>query len=165
MGYADLTRREADIALRIRRPEAGDLVAKRIVSSPFILVASAEHAAGLGRLKDVNATRWVTWGDELAQLPDRQFVDTHVDPERVVLRCSGMSGLLGAVRGGLGVPPTPLIYAQLPGFARVDCSPKLRKQLAAIPHGALWLVGHRALRDVPRIDAVWSWIEERFAAL
>ena len=49
-------------------------------------------------------------------------------------------------------------------------SPKYAKQLGTLrtveaalppaPRGALWLVGHRALRNVPRIAAVWSFIEK-----
>ncbi len=30
----------------------------------------------------------------------------------------------------------------------------------ALPTGELWLVGHRALRAVPRVAAVWAFIVE-----
>jgi len=32
-----------------------------------------------------------------------------------------------------------------------------------LPSGSLWLVGHRALRQVPRVAAVWSFLVETFA--
>ena len=28
------------------------------------------------------------------------------------------------------------------------------------PFGALWLVGHRALRNVPSVAAVWNFVRE-----
>jgi hypothetical protein len=31
---------------------------------------------------------------------------------------------------------------------------------AALPTGSLWLVGHRALRQVPRVAAVWDFVLE-----
>ena len=34
---------------------------------------------------------------------------------------------------------------------------------AALPSGTLWLVGHRALRNVPRVNAVWELLLEGFA--
>jgi hypothetical protein len=34
-----------------------------------------------------------------------------------------------------------------------------------LPVGNLWLVGHRALRGVPRIAAVWTFISETMRAI
>ena len=31
--------------------------------------------------------------------------------------------------------------------------------------GEAWLVGHAALREVPRVDAVWRWLEGVAAVL
>ena len=165
IGYADLQRREADIALRIVRPRSGDLVSKRVATSGWCVVGSPTYARGLGRLSNANDARWITWGDDLAHLPDRQWVNANVAPDRVVLETSSMTAQIEAVRAGLGVTTAPPPYAQLRGLTEVRCGPKLRKSLAALPEGSLWLVGHRALRDVPRIAAVWDWLSERFSRL
>lgn len=165
VGYADLSRHEADLALRIMRPAAGDLVAKRLASHPWCVVASPAHAAmlnGSGRLREPDATRWVTWGEDLAHMPDARWLATHVSRERVVLETSSMTAQLEAVRAGLGAMVVPRPYAALPGLAEVRCSAALAKSLAALPEGTLWLVGHRALREVPRIAAVWAWLERLF---
>lgn len=163
IGYADLTRREADIALRLLRPATGDLVAKRLATHGLVLVGAPAHAAALGRLTDPAATRWVTWDEDLAHLPDARWVAEHVPSERIVLRTSSMTAQLEAVRAGIGVMLAPMPYATLPALRAVELGPKLQKSVGAIPAGSLWLVGHRALRDVPRIAAVWRWIEERFS--
>jgi len=34
----------------------------------------------------------------------------------------------------------------------------------ALPSGDLWLVGHRALRNVPRVAAVWDFIRSSISA-
>lgn len=164
IGYADLTRREADIALRLIRPGAGDLVSRRVGSEGMTVIASVEHARWLGTLRDLDATRWVTWGDDLAHLADRQWVFRHVSPGRIALLCSSMTAQLSAVRAGYGVMIANDGFARLPGVSAVRLTPKLKKLLAQLPEGSLWLVGHRALREVPRIAAVWNWLCERFEA-
>ena len=159
IGYADLSRYEADLALRISRPTTGDLVATLLGSHPYSIIASPRHAAAVGVLRRTDQTRWVTWGEELSHLPDAQWIDEHVPRECVVLETSSMSAQLSAVRAGLGAMLAPLPYADLPDLIAMDCTPRLRRSLAALPEGSLWLVGHRALRDVPRIAVVWEWLK------
>jgi DNA-binding transcriptional LysR family regulator len=163
IGYTDLTRREADVALRIMRPAAGDLVATRLTTQGWCVVASPEHADELAPLRDPNDARWVTWGEELAQLPDRQWIDKHVDAERIGLITSSMTAQIEAVRAGFGVTIVPKPYRELRGLTELRLTPKLRRSIAEIPEASLWLVGHRALRDVPRVAAVWTWVRELFA--
>jgi DNA-binding transcriptional LysR family regulator len=165
VSYADLTRREADLALRFIRPSSGDFVSTRVAAYGWTVVASPAVAEATGRLKDPNAVRWVNWGEDLGHLPDAKWIATHVDPSRVVLRSSGMTTLIEAVRNGLGVMLANAPFASLPGLTRVSCSPKLRRSLAELPDAPLWLVGHRALREVPRIAAVWEWLKARFEAV
>jgi DNA-binding transcriptional LysR family regulator len=138
-------------------------VAKRLAAHPWCVVASPAHAAALGRLRDPDATRWVTWGEALAHLPDARWLAAHVSRERVVLETTSMSGQLAAVRAGLGAMVVPRPYATLPGLQEVRCSKALAQSLAALPQGTLWLVGHRALREVPRIAVAWAWLERLFA--
>lgn len=165
VGYADLTRREADLALRMMRPAAGDFVATRLASHSWCVVASPAHAAKLtesGKLRDPEATRWVTWGEELAHLPDARWLAANVSRERVVLETSSMTAQLEAVRAGLAAMVVPKAYAELAGVVKVRCGSAIEKSLAALPEATLWLVGHRALREVPRIRVVWEWLKRRF---
>ena len=129
------------------------------------IAASPARTAKLtesGKLRDPEATRWVTWGEELGHLPDARWIAAHVGRDRVVLETSSMTAQIEAVRAGIGAMVVPLPYAKLPGLAPVEHSTKLGKSLAALPEGTLWLVGHRALRDVPRVAVVWAWLKGRF---
>lgn len=162
IGYADLTRHEADLALRVMRPAAGDFVATRLATHGWCIVASPAVAAKLGRLRDPDATRWVSWGEDLGHLPDARWIAANVSRERVVLETSSMTAQLEAVRGGLGAMVVPLPYAGLPGLQAVPHGKALAQALAALPKGTLWLVGHRALRGVPRVAVVWAWLKRCF---
>jgi hypothetical protein len=50
------------------------------------------------------------------------------------------------------------------GLAPVKHTKSLAEAWAALPEGTLWLVGHRALRNVPRIAAVWDFVRESVGA-
>ncbi|MCH9683129.1 MAG: LysR family transcriptional regulator [Deltaproteobacteria bacterium] len=165
IGYADLTRREADIALRMLRPATGDFLATKLATGGNVIIASTAFAKSIGTLRDPSTTRWITWGDDLTHLPDALWLAKNVSRQRVVLETSSMSAQVEAVRTGLGVMLAPVPYADLPGLCAVRCSPALRKKVEAIPAGSLWLVGHRALREVPRVAVVWEWLKQRFSTL
>lgn len=62
---ADLTRREADIALRVVRPERGDLIVTRLLTVKWTLAAAPDLARSLGTLRSWSDAPWITWGRTL----------------------------------------------------------------------------------------------------
>ncbi len=77
-----------------------------------------------------------------------------------IRRATGPS--LGAVRLGFAVVAEQFLLTN-PKLSRV----KLHSSLLArvpLPAAELWLVGHRALREVPRVAATWAFLVERFRA-
>ena len=160
VGYADLTRREADLALRSGRPTSGDLVAVRLAESAFAVAAAPAVVKKLGRVSDLAAIDWIVWGSDLAHLPDARWIAANVPPERIALRTSSMDAQIHAVHAGLGAMLVPRPFLRACGLAEVQLDRPLARRFATIPTGTLWLVGHRALRDVPRVQAVWDYIVE-----
>ncbi|MCA9688494.1 MAG: LysR family transcriptional regulator [Myxococcales bacterium] len=160
IGYADLTRREADLALRSGRPRSGDLVAVRLCQAGYVIAAGPSRVAELGALRSLDACEWITWGRDLAHLPDAAWVAANVAPARVALRTSSMDAQLHAAREGLGALLVPEPFVAWSGLAPVRLARALASQLTSPPAGELWLIGHRALRSVPRIQAVWEFILE-----
>jgi DNA-binding transcriptional LysR family regulator len=150
-------RREADLALRRRRPEAGDLVSRKLASISAELLASPEYAAALGEVGRPGDARWITWGSGLEHVQTARFVAEHVPPEAVVLRTSHLGTQVAAAEAGLGVLLVDANLAHARRLVPVRLSPELRR-LLPLDLGALWLVGHRAMREVPRIAAVWEFL-------
>jgi DNA-binding transcriptional LysR family regulator len=158
IGYADLTRREADVALRAMRPRSGDLIAVKLVELRAIPMTSPEYAAELGRLKAWRDARWITWGVDLAHIPTGRWIaEQGITP---VLRTSQMGSQLAAAVAGLGVMLASEPFAGVHRLAPVGFARALRPSWEALPIEELWLVGHRALRTVPRIAAVWDFLAE-----
>lgn len=162
IGYADLTRREADLALRMRRPSGGDFTVKRLAKYPYVVITGDKGRRTSRRIDDASSLAWLTWGEDLGSRADRRWIFEHAGRDAVLLETSSMTAQLEGVREGLGVMLVPLPYIALRGVRRLRLSARLEASLAAIPADSLWLVGHRALRDVPRIAAVWEWLDEGF---
>ncbi|MCA9681437.1 MAG: LysR family transcriptional regulator [Myxococcales bacterium] len=158
VGYADLTRRQADIALRIVRPQSGDLVALRLTEAESTIVAAPRLARRLVGLASLEAVDWISWGPELANLSESRWLAAQVPAEKVVLRTSSMDAQIQAARAGLGVMMLSRPLLSWVGMVEVELDQALARALPAFPRGELWLVGHRALRDVPRVRAVWDFI-------
>jgi DNA-binding transcriptional LysR family regulator len=160
--YADLTRREADLAVRTQRPSSGDLVALKLVTVRALPMTSPDYARALGKLKRLEDARWIAWGADLAHLPDAVWLRTHGPEVKPVLRTSHFASQLAAARNGLGVAIASAPYAKL-GLVPVAHAKGLDAAWDALPSGSLWLVGHRALRNVPRVAAVWNFLVGCFA--
>ncbi|WP_146658637.1 LysR family transcriptional regulator [Enhygromyxa salina] len=163
VGYADLTRREADIALRSVRPRAGDLIALRLIEAESTIAAAPELIRKIQKLEDTSAIDWINWGPDLASLPDARWIADNVDPTRVVLRTSSMDAQIQAARAGLGAIIVGRPFLDWIELDELPLGPKLTKRVSALPTGSLWLVGHKALRGVPRIRAVWDFLVEEAA--
>ncbi|MBV1858845.1 MAG: LysR family transcriptional regulator [Nannocystaceae bacterium] len=162
IGYADLSRREADLALRLRRPTGGDFTVRRIANDGYIAITSADTPARR-TVSDASQCRWVTWGEDLGGRADRAWVFDHAGADAVVLETSSMTAQIEAVRMGFASMLVPLPYVTVRGVKRLKLSKALEASLRSIPPDPLWLVGHRALREVPRIAAVWDWLVERMS--
>lgn len=154
---ADLSRNEADIALRIPRPHDGSLVAKRIGMARYAVFGSHDHVR---RNRDLELAEhpWIGWPADAAGLPEATWLEEHVPPQQVVARCDDMHGIarLCEVGMGLALLPNALVRAY-PTLARFrGASPEL-------PSFPLWLTAHQSRRHTPRVAAVWTFVEELLA--
>jgi DNA-binding transcriptional LysR family regulator len=163
----DLTRREADIALRTVRPTRGDLLVTKLAALRWVAAASPELARELGTIRAWPDAPWITWGERLAQIPPARWLDGHAKGVRPILRSDSLRVQLSAVSTGVGVALVPEPSLEHYGLVPLKLGASLRESAAAWPADELYLVTHRALRDVPRVRVVWDLllqkIGERFS--
>jgi DNA-binding transcriptional LysR family regulator len=161
--FADLTRREADLAIRTRRPQTGDLVSVKLGARRWVPMVCKRQVTHLGVTKEWGALPWITWGDDLASFPPAHWVAKHVPGAAIVLRTSHITTQAAAVQAGLGVALLPPSYALVSAVVPLRASAALSLSVDELPTNETWLVGHRALRLVPRVAAVWSFLVQDFA--
>ena len=91
---ANLTRRQADMALRHEPPEGGD----------FYISKAGTFACAVYRLRGAEAGAWVTYTDEQSHYAPARWVQRQVEQtgKPVALRASSMLMHLEAIRAGTG---------------------------------------------------------------
>ncbi len=160
--FADLTRREADLALRTQRPQSGDLISVKLGERRWTPMIASRVARRGKPVKNWSDLPWIAWGDEMQGFPPARWLKKHVARSAVVLMTSHSSTQVSAVEAGLGAALLPPVMAELTGVTRVRFAPALASSVEELPTSETWLVGHRALREVPRVAAVWTFLLTEF---
>ncbi len=149
----DLTRREADLALRMGRPRDAGLVTRKLSDVAYRLYASESYLDGRRPQVDTARDRFLGFDGSLAGVPQERWLDRVAPSRRVVFRCNSTASLLAAARLGIGVAVLPRFLA--------DPDPGLRLLEGPVPVShELWLLVHGDLRRTPRVRAVIEWVDE-----
>jgi len=157
----DLTRREADLALRTARPARGDLIVTRLREVRWVLVAAPGVARELGSLRAWSDAPWVGWGERLANIPPARWLARHAPGVDPLLRSDSLRVQIAVLVAGVAVALVPEPSVQHYGLVPVKLGAELREAAAEWPSDELFLVSHRALRDVPRVRVLWDLLRER----
>lgn len=146
---ADLSRREAEIALRLSKQVPEHLVGRRLGTVRFAIFG-ARGAKGLPQKRQplerlAAEAPWIGFErDRRTRFFDRWMTET-VPPERVRLRVDLLQSVLAMLRTGLGVGLLPLfVAAREPGLLA------LSDPIEAV-ETPLWLLTHPDLRRTARV--------------
>lgn len=161
----DLTRHEADLALRSVQPRGAELVTTKLGSGRWIPAGSAQLVKQLQKVESWNDCPWITWDRDWASFAPTRWVAQHASKAEIVLRTSHFSSQLVAAQSSLGVALVPEPYLHRRKLQPVTFARALEASVEAAPVDDLWLIGHRILRDVPRVAAVWNFLAEELRAL
>ncbi|AKV03710.1 Transcriptional regulator, LysR family [Labilithrix luteola] len=158
----DLTRREADIALRIGRPKEKSLVGRRVGVIAYGLYASSSYLAEHGApraLDDLSRHAFCSFDQTFANTPHVRWQASVTSGARITYQTNSMLSLVEAVEAGAGIATLPRILA--------DRRPALKRvlpDLAAIERD-LWLVFHRDLRKSRSLRAAVDALLEKVKPL
>ena len=158
----DLLHREADIALRMYRPDQPDVIATHVADLPLGLYAAHSYVArrgAPGTMAELMAHDFI--GFDRSDLQIRLMASLGVPAKRedFAVRCDDQIVYWNLVRAGLGIGGMQQLVAQAdPTVQRI--APFLT--LPALP---VWLTAHQALRHTPRIRRVFDHLAAAFRAL
>jgi len=145
-----VTRREADIALRLARPTEDGMIARRLGAIRYAPYAGKE-AAGRDDLP------WITYEESFAAIPQAKWIAREGKVPLSPLRVNDGEPILQAVLAGLGQTLLPVFIG--------NEEPALARLAEPVTSRDVWLVVHPHVRRSARIDAVVGWIDGIFAAL
>ncbi|GAA4863044.1 LysR family transcriptional regulator [Luteimonas vadosa] len=153
----NLTRREADVAVRGSNEPPPTLVGRRVGKVRVGLYASRDYLDSLGPSPSEADYQWVCLDETYAHMASAKWVREHVPPERIALKVNHLPTLADAVAAGLGVG---WLLCPL-GETRKDlvC---LREPLPEMDT-QVWVLTHRDLRRVARIRALTDLLYEHLS--
>lgn len=152
-----LSRREADLAIRMVPFEGRELVSRRMARSTSAIYASPEYLAQYGRDLTSPDHSVVTVLDDQAHMPEARWLAQVLPQARVAMRSNSFEALAGASMAGLGLTVLPCYLG--------DWMSRLEKVATeGSPPREIWLGVHPDLRHMPRIRAVIDALDAEFAA-
>jgi molybdate transport repressor ModE-like protein len=154
--FARLPQREADIGVRLCRPEQGLFAVKRLGMLAFGLYASPEylsrHAAG-GRSHPISGHQLIAWSDPVSYIALPKLMRSWTVDGTIALTVDSMQGQMLAIRSGFGLGILPCIMAN--GDEKL-----VRLHPPSCHHEeAIWLVVHNDIRHARRIRVVTEFLE------
>jgi DNA-binding transcriptional LysR family regulator len=154
----NLSRRDADVAVRpaVEPPEL--LVGRRVATIAFALFASTDYLKRRPVRLPLEQHDWAAPDDTLAHLNVAQWINATIPPERIVLRTGSLVTLQAAVRAGMGMAPLPCYLGDTDATLR-----RIGPAMAEFDAG-LWLLTHPDLRRVARIRAFMDFMAPALAA-
>jgi len=157
---SDLTRRDADIAIRHVRPEQPDLVAKRISDIEISLFAAALYLDALGPRPDLASfadATFVGYGSPDHLIPQLTAMGIPVTARNFGVTTTNGCALYELVRAGAGISFLPVSVAE----GRLG----LRRILPDAPTFTMetWLVTHREIQTNRRIRLTFDHLAQTLA--
>ncbi|MEO0974790.1 MAG: LysR family transcriptional regulator [Pseudomonadota bacterium] len=152
-GLADLVGGGVDIAVRLAKPTAPGLAARRLPRVGLSLYCSSTYLAGRDpRQVQLERERLLWLDSKLKGIPENLWLAEHGLEPAAVLRSGSFRALELACVQGLGIAPLPEFIGRDLGLVEV-LGPTL-------PARQPWIVFHRDSRNVRPMQLVRRWIAD-----
>lgn len=162
----DLTRREADLAVRMFRETSPTLVTRKLGEPGWGIYASREYVEKTGIVPgpglSLEGLAVVGYKEPVTRAPGPTWLTKNTRPEQVVLSGDSVSAVLNAVRAGLGL-------SVLPCFVVPEAPTLVRLTPAVVAKGEAFVVIPPDHKDTARVrlvaDALVALFERERALL
>jgi DNA-binding transcriptional LysR family regulator len=153
----NLTKREADVAIRPAADPPETLIGRRIAGIAFAIYGSPDYLARRGKTLGLADHQWVAPDESLAGTAVAQWMRTQLPQAEITLAADSLLALRQAAQAGLGLVVLPCYLG--------DTSPDLVCVHQPIPEleTALWILTHSDLRHTARVRAFTEFAGNAFA--
>ena len=153
--YLDITKGEADVALRSGHTDDDVLVGRKVADSLWGVYASEAYLRQNGKpsaLGDLNTHAIIGFDDMMINHRAAVWLREVAPSGRIVARVTSILGLVAAAKSGIGIAPLPTALG--------DAEEELESLIGVVP--ALtrsWrLLTHPDLRRAPRVAALFDFV-------
>ncbi len=153
-GFLDPSRREADVAILLARPQRGPLITKKLTDYRLRLYAAQHYLDGappIGAVDDLRAHPAVGYVPDLLYSPELRTMDEVLPGIEARLRSTSINAQYRLLASGAGVGILPCFIG--------DRDPLLVRLLPDIViTRSFWLVTHQSTRHLPRTGLFVEWL-------
>jgi DNA-binding transcriptional LysR family regulator len=156
---ANLTKRDAEVAIRPAKDPPETLVGRRVAGVAFVVYASPAYlAAHAGADEPAAAHRWLAPDGTLATSTVARWMRAELPEAEIVLRADSLLSLRQAALAGIGVAALPCYLGDTTaGLVRV------RPEPVAAMATSLWVLTHEDLRRTARVSAFTELVTKALA--
>ncbi len=151
----DLSRGQADVAIRAVRPTDNALIGRKLADSSWAVYASKSYVkrhGGVRRPEDIDHHSIVLFDGKMRDHRSARWLRSVAPNARVAARANNMLAMQLAVRSGAGLAPMPVIVG--------DKDKALMRVLGPVQDitTPFFLLMHRDMRRTPRVRAFFDFI-------
>ncbi len=151
---ADLMRRDADIGLRLSRPEGNALVARKLGVLAHAIYAARSYLEHVPE----EAHEFLGYDQHLEEVPQQRWLERFAAGRRFAMRTNDLASLISAAEAGMGLAVLPKVLAEgLNDLVLVTEATGAEREL--------WWVLHPDLRRSARVRVVLDHLTRITAAL
>ena len=152
---ASLSKREADIAIRLSRPQTGRLVAWKLCDYRIRLYASRQYLLRhkvIESVADLEQHQFVSYIDDLVEMRELRYLEDTIKNPKVVFRSSNVIAQFNAIQQGVGLGMVHCFMAERESNLDVVLADEIGVDRS------YWLLVHEDLRHVARVEAVCDFL-------
>ena len=152
-GLVSLAGRDADLAVRMSRPEGASLIGRRLPEIRSSFYAAPAYLAGRDPADiDLRRERLLGYDESYGRIPELEWLREQGLSGALALRTASTRAMITAAIAGAGIATLPVMFgAREPGLVEVP-GPR------GMPTRQPWLIVHRDIARLPSIRAVHRWI-------
>jgi DNA-binding transcriptional LysR family regulator len=157
----DLSRREADVALRPQRPKESYLWGRKIAGVAWTVYGARTYLNANGlptSTKDLRRYSLIGWDEMAARFGAARWLERTAPADAFIYRTASLVNQLHAAKAGIGLAALPC-YLGDPESELTRALPSPPPELAT----ELWIVTHADLKNTGRVRAFFDLIGERLA--
>lgn len=147
--FVSLTRGEADLALRLTRPNDATLVVRKVGSVTYRLYGSKDYVTS----HRPEEFAFIAFDESLENAPHQVWLRNLAGERPTLLRSNDLAIQTAAAQAGVGVVALPTFVGEAAGLVKADPDDGSSTR-------DLWLAFHRDLRDTPAVAAVASFLAD-----
>lgn len=154
---ANLSQRDADVAIRATRKPPEHLVGSRLGVLKSAVFASAAYVNRMGGEMDLEQADWIALDESLADHPSVRWRRQHYPKVQPRYRCNSVLSIAGSIVWGLGVGVAPMFLLKDHPQVRIVEGPVAELETD------LWMLAHPDVRHLKRVKLLFDFLRENLA--